>query len=57
MDNGDKRDRKPFPLLYGIRNPYRNFKPEKLKIMPRTSTKLYFHENGFITTLDKLFRN
>jgi hypothetical protein len=34
--NGEKPDRKPYPLTCGLRNPYRNLKSEKtLKIMPR----------------------
>jgi hypothetical protein len=27
-EKGGKPDRKPYPLPYGIRNPYRNLKPE-----------------------------
>jgi hypothetical protein len=36
-----KPDRKPYPLLYGLRNPYRNLKSEKtLKIMPRNLNEI-----------------
>ncbi len=35
-EKGRKRDRKPYPLQYGLRNPYRNPKSENgLKIVPR----------------------
>ncbi len=38
-EKGGRPDRKPYPLPYGLRNPYRN-----LKIMPRIpSTWLYVH--------------
>jgi hypothetical protein len=40
MENGGKPDRKPCPLPYGLRNPYRNLKPESLKIMPRNLKKI-----------------
>jgi hypothetical protein len=50
---GDKRktDRKPYPLPYGLRNPYRNLKSESLKLCPETSTKLLVHEFVFWTVL------
>jgi hypothetical protein len=44
---GGKLDRKPHPLTYGLRNPYRNFKSESPRLCPETSTKMYVHEFGF----------
>ncbi len=43
-EEGGKADRKPYPLPYGLRNPYRT-----LKIMPRNlnEMKSYVHEFGF----------
>jgi hypothetical protein len=35
MMEGGKLDRKPHPLPYGIRNPFRNPSLKTLKIMPR----------------------
>ena len=32
-----KPDRKPYPLLYGLRNPYKNLEPE---IMPRNLNEI-----------------
>jgi hypothetical protein len=43
-EEGGKRDRKPYPLPYGLRNPYRNLKSENSQ---ETSIKLYVHEFGF----------
>ena len=31
-EKGGKPDRKPHPLLYGLRNPYRNFKSENSQV-------------------------
>ncbi len=47
-EKGRKPDRKPHPLPFDLRNPYRNLKSEKrtLKIMP-INKKLYVHEFGF----------
>jgi hypothetical protein len=43
-----KPDRKPYPLHYGLRNPYRNLKSkESQDFAPEISKKLYFHEFGF----------
>ncbi len=39
---GEKPDRKPYPLSYGLRNPCRN-----LKIMPRNLNEIVCHEFGF----------
>ncbi len=43
---GDRRktDRKPYPIPYGLRNPYKNLKSENSQ---DTSMKLYVHEFGF----------
>jgi hypothetical protein len=47
-EKGGKPDRKPYPLPYGLRNPYRNLKPEKIsRLGPETSMKLHVHEFGF----------
>ncbi len=46
-EKGEKPDRKPQPLPYGLRNPYRNLKSENLQ---ETSKKLYVHEFGFWTS-------
>jgi hypothetical protein len=45
-----KRERrKPYPLPYGLRNPYRNLQSENSQdYAPETSTKLYVHEFGFL---------
>ncbi len=43
-EKGGNPDRKPYPLPYCLRNPYRNLKSE---IMPRNLNKLYVHEFGF----------
>jgi hypothetical protein len=45
-EKGGKPDGKPYPLPYGLRNPYRNLKSENCQLS-ETSTKLYFHEFGF----------
>jgi hypothetical protein len=44
-----KPDRKPHPLPYGLRNPYRNLKSENSvsRLCPDTSKKLYVHVFGF----------
>ncbi len=34
-EKGWKPDRKPYPIPYGLRNPYRNLKSESSKVMPR----------------------
>ena len=39
-----KPDRKPYPLPYGLRNPYRNLKSENSQ---KYAQKLYVHEFGF----------
>jgi hypothetical protein len=40
-EKGGKSDRNPYPLPYGLRNPYRNNKPGELSILcPETSKKL-----------------
>jgi hypothetical protein len=40
-EKGGKPDRKPYALLYGLRNPYRNLKSLRtLKIMPRNFNKI-----------------
>jgi hypothetical protein len=42
------KKRKPYPLPYGLRNPYRNLKSENsLRLCPETSTKLNIHEFDF----------
>jgi hypothetical protein len=44
---GGKPDRKPHPLPYGLRNPYRNLKSgEFSRLCPETSKKLYVHKFG-----------
>ncbi len=43
-DTRGKRDRKLYPLPYGLRNPYRNLKSELSRLRPETSTKLFVHE-------------
>jgi hypothetical protein len=49
-EKGRKPDRKPYPLTFGLRNPYRNLKSKELsRLCPKTSTKLYAHEFGFCT--------
>jgi hypothetical protein len=42
----EKTDIKPYPLSYGLRNPYRNLNYSQ-DLCPETSTKLYVHEFGF----------
>jgi hypothetical protein len=37
-EKGGKPDRKPYPLSYGLRNPYKNIKSENSQY-PETSTK------------------
>jgi hypothetical protein len=45
-----KTDRKPYPLHYGLRNPFRNLKPVELsRFCPETSMNMYVHELGFRT--------
>jgi hypothetical protein len=39
-EKGGKPDKKPYPLPYGLRNPYRN------KLCPETLKKKYVHEFG-----------
>jgi hypothetical protein len=39
-EKGGKPDRKPYPLPYGLRNPYRNLSLRTLKIMPENLNKL-----------------
>jgi hypothetical protein len=47
-EKGGKPDGKPYPLLYGLRNPYRNLKSENSQdYAQKPSTKLYVHEFGF----------
>jgi hypothetical protein len=46
-EEGGKPDRKPYPLLYGLRNPSRKLKSENSRLCPETSMKLYVHEFGF----------
>jgi hypothetical protein len=48
-EKGGKPNRQPYPLPYGLRNPYRNLKPENYisKLCPETSMKVYVHEFGF----------
>ncbi len=49
-EKGGKPDRKPQPLPYGLRNPYRNLKSGELsRLCPETSRNLYLHEFGFST--------
>ncbi len=52
-EKGGKPDRKPYPLSYGFRNPYRNLKSENSQDYAQkpTSTKLYVHEFGFTCIL------
>jgi hypothetical protein len=45
-EKGGKPDRKPYPLPYGLRNPYRNLTSENSQ---ETSAKLYVHEFGVWT--------
>jgi hypothetical protein len=52
-----KPDGKPYPLPYGLGNPYRNLKFENSQdYAPVTSTKLYVHEFGFKLLLDRYLR-
>jgi hypothetical protein len=44
MEKGGKPDRKPYPLLYGSRNPYRNLKSENSQ--DYSQPKLSVHEFG-----------
>jgi hypothetical protein len=49
-EKGGKHDRKPHPLPYSLRNPYKNLKSGELsRLCPETSKKLYVHEFGFCT--------
>ncbi len=48
-EKGGKPYRKPYPLLHGLRNPYRNLKSELPRLCPETSTWLEVHEFGFCT--------
>ncbi len=44
---GEKPDRKPYPLRYGVRNPYRNLKSENSHDYAlETSMKVYVHESA-----------
>jgi hypothetical protein len=44
-------DRKPYPLPYGLRNPYRNLKSENSQdYAQKPQWILYVHEFGFSTT-------
>jgi hypothetical protein len=45
---GGKPDRKPYPLLYGLKNPHINLKSANSQAQ-ETSTKFYVHEFGFCT--------
>jgi hypothetical protein len=38
-EKGEKPDRKPYPLPYGLRNPYRKLKSENSPGCPETSMK------------------
>jgi hypothetical protein len=50
-EKGGKPDRKPRPLPYSLRNPYRNLKSGELsRLYLETSKKLYVHEFGFRTS-------
>jgi hypothetical protein len=46
-EKGGKPERKPYPLPYGFRNPYRNRSLRILKMMSRNLMTLYVHEYGF----------
>jgi hypothetical protein len=47
-EKGGKPDRKPYPLPYGLRNPYRNLKYENSKkLCPETLTKWHVQEFSF----------
>jgi hypothetical protein len=48
-DKGGEPGRKPYPLSYILRNPYRNLKSENWQDYTQkpTSTKLYVNEFGF----------
>jgi hypothetical protein len=39
-EKGEKPDRKPYPIPYGLRNPYGNLKPENSQIMPRNLNEI-----------------
>ncbi len=39
-EEGGKPDRKPYPLPYGLRNPYRNLKSELFKTVPRNLNEI-----------------
>jgi hypothetical protein len=44
-EKGGKPDRKPFPLPYGLRNPYSNLKSENSQdYAQKPLKKLYVHE-------------
>jgi hypothetical protein len=47
QEKGGKPDRKPHPLHYGLKNPYRNLKSENSQDYAQNSKKLYVHEFGF----------
>jgi hypothetical protein len=46
-EKGGKPDRKPYPLLYGLRNPHRTPYLELSRLCSDTSTKFYIYEFGF----------
>ncbi len=55
-EKGGKPDGKPYPLPYGLINPYRNLKFENAQdYVPVTSAKLYVHEFCF-SLLDRYLR-
>jgi hypothetical protein len=39
-EKGRKPDRRPYPLPYGLRNPYRNLKSENSQVMPRNLNEI-----------------
>jgi ribosomal protein S4 len=49
-EKGGEPDRKPYPLPYGLRNPYRNLKSvnsQDYAQKPQRSCTMYIHEFGF----------
>jgi hypothetical protein len=51
-EKGGKPDRKPYPLPYDLRNPYRTLKSENPQdYAQKTSMKLCVHEFGFCTAV------
>jgi hypothetical protein len=49
-EKGGKTDRKPYPLPYGLRNPYRNLNSESSQdYAQKPQMKLYVHEIVFFT--------